>query len=342
MVTQRGRNPPLSHLQGDALADTGGSVLERYRCSAFGEVSLEDAAGNPLAASAWGVDRFFLGRPFDALTGLYDLRARGYDPSLGAFLSPDPLGFHDSWNLYQYGLAAPGAWADPSGRQVETDSYWETHWLSYPGHGGAWYARRGKGGDLSRFRAGLAVPFTWSDGEIVADPELQALVERDLAARDFFEAFLDNSWNQILGLRALGLRVLEELPRVAETLFPGPAAAYILVTGKDFQGNPRSRLVAVGVLLTTGALTCASKGWRAARGGPQPSARQIAKFERQLAVHDRRSLERSQRSIERRLREHVQKLENIRSSGGYTSSVEAEISNFQRELEAIRQVLGKK
>ena len=57
---------------------------------------MEDAAGNPLAASAHGVDRFFLGRPFDALTGLYDLRARWYDPALGAFLSPDPLGFHDS------------------------------------------------------------------------------------------------------------------------------------------------------------------------------------------------------------------------------------------------------
>jgi len=102
VVSGTGSGDGVFHLVHDfqgswlALADAGGSVLERYRYSPFGEVSVEDAAGNPLAASAHGVDRFFPGRPFDALTGLYDLRARWYDPAPGAFLSPDPLGFHDS------------------------------------------------------------------------------------------------------------------------------------------------------------------------------------------------------------------------------------------------------
>jgi len=90
-----------------ALMDGGGTVVERYRYTAFGSVSVEDGSGGPLAESAY-LDRFFLGRPLDPLTGFYDLRYRWYDPATGSFLSPDPLGPVDGWNLYQYGFGTPG------------------------------------------------------------------------------------------------------------------------------------------------------------------------------------------------------------------------------------------
>jgi len=116
-----------------ALIDrTSGQVVERYRYTPFGEVTIEDDQGNALAESAYGNDRFFLGRPFDALTGHYDLRARWYDPTTGSFLAPDPLGPVDSWNLYQYGFGTPATWMDPWGLQMGLNGA-----VKVP-HGGVW------------------------------------------------------------------------------------------------------------------------------------------------------------------------------------------------------------
>ena len=95
-----------------------GEVVERYRYTPFGEVAIEDDQGSALPESAFGNDRFFLRRPFDALTGHYDLRARWYDPTSDSFLAPDPLGPVDSWNLYQYGFGSPATWMDPWGLQM--------------------------------------------------------------------------------------------------------------------------------------------------------------------------------------------------------------------------------
>jgi RHS repeat-associated protein len=45
----------------------------------------------------------FSGRPYDAATGLYDNRARWYDPAVGRFVSEDPLGFAaGDVNVYRY------------------------------------------------------------------------------------------------------------------------------------------------------------------------------------------------------------------------------------------------
>ena len=58
-----------------------------------------------------------MGRLYDAEIGVYDVRARWYEPDRGCFLSDDPLGAVDSWNLYQYGWGTPGSWMDPFGLQ---------------------------------------------------------------------------------------------------------------------------------------------------------------------------------------------------------------------------------
>ncbi|MGB0952692.1 MAG: RHS repeat-associated core domain-containing protein [Planctomycetota bacterium] len=91
------------------------TVVERYRYTPFGAVSIEDGSGNALTTSAYGNDRFFMGRVFDADLGIYDVRNRWFDPETGAFLSPDPLLALDSWNMYQYGFGAPITWMDPYG-----------------------------------------------------------------------------------------------------------------------------------------------------------------------------------------------------------------------------------
>jgi RHS repeat-associated protein len=48
-------------------------------------------------------------------TGLYYMRARLYDPKLGRFLQPDPIGYGDGLNMYAYVGGDPVNGSDPSG-----------------------------------------------------------------------------------------------------------------------------------------------------------------------------------------------------------------------------------
>jgi RHS repeat-associated protein len=69
-------------------------------------------------ASLLPTDQNFLGRVRDSTTGLVQDGARYYDPSIGQFLTPDPLvNTTDSKTLDPYGYAAnnPAAFADPTG-----------------------------------------------------------------------------------------------------------------------------------------------------------------------------------------------------------------------------------
>jgi len=90
-----------------ALTDAEGRVAARYRYTPFGEtVSAEGGEWNPLR---------YTGRPLDAATGLYDLRARCYAPELGRFTSPDPATHRGGANLYAYVMNDPSVLRDPLG-----------------------------------------------------------------------------------------------------------------------------------------------------------------------------------------------------------------------------------
>jgi RHS repeat-associated protein len=58
----------------------------------------------------------------DVETGLFYNRFRYYDPELGRYLSPDPIGLEGGLNLYAYGLN-PVGWFDPMGwHSLQVDS----------------------------------------------------------------------------------------------------------------------------------------------------------------------------------------------------------------------------
>jgi RHS repeat-associated protein len=67
----------------------------------------------------WAIDKFD-GKPFSISTGLYYDYQRWYDPSIGRFISPDPLAGHraypQSLNRYLYVLDSPTSNIDPAGR----------------------------------------------------------------------------------------------------------------------------------------------------------------------------------------------------------------------------------
>lgn len=112
-----GSDRPLDIIKGnasyfyhrDALSTTTtitnitGNLAASYQYDAYGNLKQSaDTIGNPLQ---------FVGAPWDATTGLVDDRARFYDPSTGAFLTPDPMG-----GSYAYAGDNPVNRVDPSGK----------------------------------------------------------------------------------------------------------------------------------------------------------------------------------------------------------------------------------
>ncbi len=59
------------------------------------------------------------GQQYDQTTGLYYMRARFYDPSMGRFLSEDPIGIDGGLNLYAYSGNDPINTSDPAGEDPD-------------------------------------------------------------------------------------------------------------------------------------------------------------------------------------------------------------------------------
>ncbi len=95
---------------------------QRNHCSSKGDIYPYDGASpltgitladpNPTVADfsdtgksfdsfSIGNEILFQGRRYDKESNLYYYRARHYDPVMGRFLQNDPMGYHDSMNLYQ-------------------------------------------------------------------------------------------------------------------------------------------------------------------------------------------------------------------------------------------------
>jgi RHS repeat-associated protein len=88
------------------LFSLGGDVLWRGQYSSWGEVTTTVAVTDcPIR---------FEGQWHDDETGLHYNRARYYDPAIGIFLSPDPIGLQGGANLFAYAPNATG-WTDPLG-----------------------------------------------------------------------------------------------------------------------------------------------------------------------------------------------------------------------------------
>ena len=113
-----------------ALVTPAGAVAERYMYDPYGKVTvLNGAAGTDPDVTGeveeWDADDdgtsdydneiLYCGYRHDPETGLYQVRHRYYHPTLGRWVSRDPIGYADGMSLYEYVRSGPTANVDPMG-----------------------------------------------------------------------------------------------------------------------------------------------------------------------------------------------------------------------------------
>ncbi len=104
------------------LAGAAGNVLERQRMTAYGKVSLTDAAGAPQVFSTTGNRTGYQGLLGVPEVGVDNSRHRMYDPMTGRFLSRDPLGMVNGADVMNFCAGDPVNRTDPMG-------LWHTYML---------------------------------------------------------------------------------------------------------------------------------------------------------------------------------------------------------------------
>jgi len=123
-----GTDDPLMRLTGQTN-DPSATAVYYHQDGINSVVATSDQAGNVVAAQlfdAWGnriqstgnIPQYgYTGREPDA-TGMIYYRARYYDPTLGRFISRDPIGLQGGLNQYAYVNNNPINFTDPSGLEV--------------------------------------------------------------------------------------------------------------------------------------------------------------------------------------------------------------------------------
>jgi RHS repeat-associated protein len=127
-----------------ALTNATGAVIERYSYTAHGQLTIYNAAGTILAASAFDNRYTYTGREWDQALAMHFFRARWYDPLAGRFISRDPLGYVDGMGLYPGYFAISLNQVDPLGNDIKPYVPGAFDWTSPECNDHHWFARNDK------------------------------------------------------------------------------------------------------------------------------------------------------------------------------------------------------
>ena len=97
-------------------------VTQRYVYSPYGNIQILNSDWSVTPAGTQPIsDYLYQGMTLDVVTGLYYARNRNYSPSLGVWISQDPLQYVNGANRYQFVESRPIETVDPTGEGVEVD-----------------------------------------------------------------------------------------------------------------------------------------------------------------------------------------------------------------------------
>lgn len=132
--TRSGTTTNLFYLHDDGLGsptvvtDSAGNIRERYAHGAFGEQTQVGPDGTFAALPTPAERATFTGHEADRDLGLINMQGRMYDPTIGRFLTPDPIVHsatsRQAWNPYSYAGNNPETNTDPSGFDWVDDGGW--------------------------------------------------------------------------------------------------------------------------------------------------------------------------------------------------------------------------
>lgn len=124
---------PLYDHQGNvtALVTSSGQLAEMYRYSAFGEEQIFNDRGKRLEKSEVGNFWRFSSKRVDQETGLSFFGRRYYTPTLGRWLTQDPIGYAGGLNFYAYVSNSPLTKIDLYGLLAQSQSMWDRVHDSY-------------------------------------------------------------------------------------------------------------------------------------------------------------------------------------------------------------------
>jgi RHS repeat-associated protein len=84
------------------LIDAGGDVIERFAYDPFGTFEVLDRGWSPIGSSSYAWIYLHQGGRWDADAGVFSFRHREYSPTLGRWMTNDPIGFEGgTGNFYQ-------------------------------------------------------------------------------------------------------------------------------------------------------------------------------------------------------------------------------------------------
>jgi RHS repeat-associated protein len=109
---------PVHDQRGNVVAmvdKSTSAVAESYRYDAYGNVKIYNGSHAEISSSAISNPWLFSSKELDSETGLYYFTRRYYDPTLGRFVTTDPLGITDGINMYGYAGGNPMMFVDPTG-----------------------------------------------------------------------------------------------------------------------------------------------------------------------------------------------------------------------------------
>lgn len=124
---------PIHDIHGNIslLLNLQGEIIEQYRYTAYGEGEIFGPSGEKRLQSAIGNPWQYAGKRMDEESGLVVFGMRYYDPQLGRWISTDPAGFVDGFNLYAYVHNNPLRYIDQFGLFADTLSPLVNGWFPF-------------------------------------------------------------------------------------------------------------------------------------------------------------------------------------------------------------------